>query len=101
MSQNLNMISGVLTKIFEDSFILYLPTFRRIENKRQLSEKITDGLPHFEDSSEEKNYKMLKEFGMDDVHMQNMVYCIAQKHLSKHKYLDIEKQNKQISIMDS
>lgn len=74
MSQNLNMISGVLTKIFEDSFILYLPTFRRIENKRQLSEKITDGLPHFEDSSEEKNYKMLKEFGMDDVHMQNMVY---------------------------
>ena len=74
MSQNLNMISGVLTKIFEDSFILYLPTFRRIENKRQLSEKITDGLSHLEDNSEEKNYKMLKEFGMDDVHMQNMVY---------------------------
>lgn len=73
MSQNLNTISGVLTKIFEDSFILYLPTFRRIENKRQLSEKITDGL-HLEDSSEEKNYKMLKEFGMDDVHMQNMIY---------------------------
>lgn len=74
MSQNLNMISGVLTKIFEDSFILYLPTFRRIENKRQLSEKKTDGLPHLEYNSEEKNYKMLKEFGMDDVHMQNMIY---------------------------
>ena len=32
--------------------------------------------------------------------MQFIVF-IAQKHLSKHKYLDIEKQNKQISIMDS
>ena len=39
--------------------------------------------------------------GIKGVWIAYAVYCIAQKHLSKHKYLDIEKQNKQISIMDS
>ena len=39
--------------------------------------------------------------GIKGVWIAYAVYCIAQKHLSKHKYLNIEKQNKQISIMDS
>ena len=39
--------------------------------------------------------------GIKGVWIAYAVYCIAQKHLSKHKYLDIEKQNKQIRIMDS
>lgn len=74
LTKNLNEVSSVLNSVFKNSFILYLPTFRRIENKNQVVEKIGDGLPHFHDEENEQNYKMLKEFGMDDVYMQNVIY---------------------------
>lgn len=73
-TKNLNEVSSALNSVFKNSFILYLPTFRRIENKNQVVERIGDGLPHFHDEENEKNYKMLKEFGMDDVYMQNVIY---------------------------
>lgn len=73
-TKNLNEVSSVLNIVFKNSFILYLPTFRRIENKKQVVANVGDGLPHFHEEENEKNYKMLKEFGMDDVYMQNVIY---------------------------